>query len=396
MYYVEMFSALAEAIETLDIPLHRDALVDAYELADRLTARLSAALTAYDAAGGPEADGCVNLAQWLRHYADRARRDAHHEAATARRLRDLPVVAARFADGTLSAGQVAGIVANLTDGTVAAFAEQEADMIPRLAALSAADTATVMRQWSLCAESLLDGTEPAASSRALYVSRSLDGRRELSGHLGPEGGAILETALGAATQDLEGDSPRTPAQRRADALVDLCRWFLDHQHIQPAGRHRPHVNLIVDLADFEAGGHGRSPDGTVFDPATTSHFACDSALHRVMVARGAILDYGTATRTVPTALWNALVVRDHACRIGGCNRPAAWCEAHHIQWVEHGGPTSMDNLILVCSRHHHLIHQRRWDVKLLPDGTVEVTLTDGHILVSPPPLQGRHPPPDAR
>jgi predicted restriction endonuclease len=91
-------------------------------------------------------------------------------------------------------------------------------------------------------------------------------------------------------------------------------------------------------------------------------------------------------------LWNALVLRDGHCRIGGCDRPASWCEAHHIHWVEHGGPTRLDNLLLVCSRHHHLIHQHRWPVKLDPDGNVEVTLDDGTILASrPPPHPWHHP-----
>jgi hypothetical protein len=65
----------------------------------------------------------------------------------------------------------------------------------------------------------------------------------------------------------------------------MCRWFLDHQDTQPAGRHRPHVNLIVDMVDFEAGRSGGSVDGTILDPASVSVLACDSALQRVMVAR---------------------------------------------------------------------------------------------------------------
>jgi hypothetical protein len=381
-----MLSDLADAVENLDIPLERDALAAVYQLSDRLHAKLTAAIGAYDAAGGCEIDGCVNLAQWLRHWVDRSRGDAARDAKAAKVLRHVPVTSARYADGTLSAGQVAAIVANLSERTLDAFAEHEAELVPRLAALSAADTATVMRQWAICAEAVADVDEPAEPERSLHVWETLAGRRELSGHLDPDSGMVVETALReAATGDVEGGPTRTPAERRADALVDVCRWFLDHRHQPPAGRHRPHVNLAIGLDDLVAGRPGATADGDPVDAAAASRYACDSVLHRMLVARGAILDYGTATRTVPGPLWNALVLRDAHCRIGSCDRPATWCEAHHIQWVEHGGPTRLDNLILVCSRHHHLVHQNRWEVKLDCDGVVEVTLTDGTLLVSRPP-----------
>jgi hypothetical protein len=387
MYDDGMFGALTDAVETLEIPLHRDALVEVHQLCDRLAAKACVAAAAYDAADGPAADGCVSLAQWLRHYGGRSRRDAAREAATARRLRQLPVVSDRWLDGTLSSGQVAAIVANVSDRTVESFAAQEAALVPRLAALSAADTATVMRQWAACAEALLPDEEPAEPARSLHLSPTLGGRGELSGSFDAEATAILDTALRQATRpDVEGEAPRVPSERRADALVDVCRFFLDHQQTKPGGRHRPHVSVVIDLDDWEHGRPGATADGIPLDGSVISRLACDGALHRMLTARGAILDYGTATRAVPAPLYNALVLRDGHCRIGGCDRPPHRCEAHHVQWVEHGGPTSLDNLVLVCSRHHHLIHQHRWEVKLLPDGTVDVTLPDGcHLTSRPPP-----------
>jgi hypothetical protein len=85
---------------------------------------------------------------------------------------------------------------------------------------------------------------------------------------------------------------------------------------------------------------------------------CDSALHRVVTAgQSAILDYGTSTRTIPAPLWSALVIRDEHCRFPGCDRPSTWCEGHHLRWVTHGGPTELNNLVLLCSRHHHRLHE---------------------------------------
>jgi hypothetical protein len=188
------------------------------------------------------------------------------------------------------------------------------------------------------------------------------------------------------TDDVEGEPARSPSRRRADALVDVCRWFLDHQHHRPGGRHRPHVNVIVDLEVLEARGQGRLADGSLLDATTVQRLACDAGLHRVVTAgRSTILDYGTTTRTVPPPLFAALVVRDGRCRFGACDRPPQWCEAHHVVPVAEAGPTCMDNLVLACSRHHHVWHRPGWHVKLRPDGEVETTTPDGRIYVSRPP-----------
>jgi hypothetical protein len=109
-------------------------------------------------------------------------------------------------------------------------------------------------------------------------------------------------------------------------------------------------------------------------------------LHRVVMSgRSAILDYGTATRTIPTALWNALVIRDEHCRFPGCDRPSGRCEGHHVVWVIHDGPTELANLVLVCARHHHLLHEPGWHAKLLPDATFEVTNPEGVVRNTSPP-----------
>jgi hypothetical protein len=101
--------------------------------------------------------------------------------------------------------------------------------------------------------------------------------------------------------------------------------------------------------------------------------------------RSVILDMGVTTRVVTAALFVALVARDEHCRFPGCDRKASWCEGHHVVWFTHDGPTRLDNLVLVCSRHHHLLHKPGWQAKLLPDATFEVTYPDGRVRTSHPP-----------
>jgi Domain of unknown function (DUF222) len=384
---------LVEAIDNLDLPIDNSVLMQAFGLADRLNAKLVAAVGEHDKVEQWRGDGATSMTAWLRHHARRSARDAAMCTKTARRLCELPVTSAAYCDGVLAAGQVQAIVANLKDRTVAVFAEHETELVPELVDLSVGETATAMQDWARRADALL-GNDPdkAVPERSLHLSRILDGRCELSGSFDPEDGSVIDTALRlAASDDVDGEPARSPAQRRGDALLDVCRWFLDHQQDRRGGRHRPHLNVVTTLNDLERRGQGRLLDGTILDGTTVQRLFCDAGVHRVFVAgRSSILDYGTTTRTVPANLYNALVIRDRHCRFPGCDRPPDWCEAHHVRWVTHGGPTSFDNLTLQCSRHHHLLHTPGWDAKLLPDGTFIVTTPDGRTLEGGPP--GRPPP----
>jgi hypothetical protein len=389
----DTFKALSNAIDELDLPVDGAVLTEAFALADRLNAKLLAAVGDHDAGEVWRNDGATSMTAWLRHHTARSGRDAARCARTARRLHVLPVTARAYRDGVLSGGQVQAIVANLSDPTVGLFGQHEDTLIPELAGLSVQDTAVAMQEWAQRAQALLgDPPEPALPVRSLHLSRILDGRRELSGSFDPEGGAVIAAALRLAqTPDMAGEPARSPAHRRADALVDICRRFLDHQQTRRGGRHRPHLSVITTLPDLERGGGGRLVDGTRLDAATMGRLLCDAGVHRVITdGRSAILDYGTTTRTVPAPLFNALVIRDGHCRFAGCDRPPAWTEAHHVRWITRGGATSLDNLVLLCSRHHHLLHSPGWEAKLLPDNTVEVTDPTGRVHTSHPP--GHRPP----
>ena len=103
-----------------------------------------------------------------------------------------------------------------------------------------------------------------------------------------------------------------------------------------------------------------------------------------------------ATRVLTAAMWVGLVARDEHCRFPGCDRPATWCDGHHIHWFSRGGPTRIDNLVLLCRRHHKRLHQPGWHAKLLPDATFEVTNPDGHVRTSHPPGTLRFKPPPNR
>ncbi len=393
MYDSGVFEELGTAIDELDIPTDSTALAAVVGLRDRLDARISDAVAAHDHTRLWELDGATSMTAWL---ADRAAMPRPRAAATvgrARKLAHLPVTATAWRDGLLSSGQVAAIAAHLDPDTVGLFADHETAVVPTLVGLSVHDVAAAMGAWRECATA--DRDPQPEPSQALYLSSTLAGRWRLDGDLGGETGELLATALRLAqSPDVAGEPARSVATRRADALADICRHFLDHQHTRRAGRHRPHLNLILDLDRYQAlrTAGAASIDGTRLDRTSTDRLLCDTAVHRVLTSgRSAILDYGTTTRTIPAPLYNALVVRDRHCRFPGCDRPAAWCEGHHIHPWHTGGPTQLANLVLLCSRHHHLLHRPRWHTKLLPDTTLEITDPTGHVRTSHPPPTHRGP-----
>ncbi len=378
-----MFKDLAAVISDLDVPVDAGSLVEAIALRDRLDARIAEATGSFEATGCWGVDASASMTAWLRAHARMTRRSAQKLSVLGRRLRSLPVCAAAYADGTLSGGQVEAIVALLDDEMVEIFARYEAELVPYLVPLTVAGVSRAMGAWVRRARP--EPKEAKEPERALYLSRTLDDQWVLDGTLDPEGGAVVSAALRLAAPDL-ADGPASLAARRADALVDVCRFYLDYQKGRSGGRHRPHLNVVVELEDLMAGRGSRVVDGPELDGPSTSRLFCDSAVHRVVMAgRSAVLDYGMSIRTIPTPLWNALVIRDEHCRFPGCDRPSEWCEGHHVVWVTQGGPTELANLVMVCSRHHHVLHQPGWHAKLLPDATFEVTGPDGQVRSTSPP-----------
>jgi hypothetical protein len=296
------------------------------------------------------------------------------------------VTAAAWETGSLSTGQIDAILACVPTTHLERWAEHESAVVPALMGLSVDDTARAMRHWKARADATTDPPAGAEEDREVHLSLLLDGRRRLDGDLDPLGGELLATALRVAeTSDGDGDPVRSPGRRRGDALVDLARFFLDHQTTRPGGRHRPHLNVVIDLDALASRGSGEFVTGGTIDPASVQTPLCDATLHRLLTSRSAVLDYGTATRVVAAPLWNAIAIRDRHCRWPGCDRPTTWCDAHHVTHVAHGGPTDAGNLVPLCNRHHHRLHQPRWHAKLLPDATLHLTDPTGHVHTSHPP-----------
>ena len=102
------------------------------------------------------------------------------------------------------------------------------------------------------------------------------------------------------------------------------------------------------------------------DATTLELLACTATVRAALLApSGALLDLGRAQRLATPAQKTALLARDGGCVIPGCTVPGDACDAHHVTWWIHGGRTDLDNLALVCGRHHTEVHHETWEIRML-------------------------------
>jgi hypothetical protein len=117
---------------------------------------------------------------------------------------------------------------------------------------------------------------------------------------------------------------------------------------------------------------------------TSERLSCDASLVVMRHAPdGSVLDVGRKTRTIPASLRRALIARDTRCQFPGCT--ARRCDGHHIRHWADGGPTSLDNLALLCRRHHRAVHEEGFAVARTGDGALVFHRPDGtRVDVAPP------------
>ena len=230
---------------------------------DQLDARIAEVAGAFDAHELWDIDGATSMTAWLRSMASMTDRWAKRLSVLAPGMRQLPVCAAAYGDGSLSGGQVEAILAQVDDSTVGAVGGAGGR---RGALPGAAD-----RRRYITGHGRLEGPRHrnAGAGRARAPALPVpDPRRRyvLDGSFDAEGGAVVATALRLATPTM----PTTPAPgaKRADALVDVCRFFLDHQH-RGRGPAPPPPERGVDL-DAWPRAAGAGSGGPALDGASVS------------------------------------------------------------------------------------------------------------------------------
>ncbi len=242
------------------------------------------------------------------------------------------------------------------------------------------------------------------AANTLHASLVGDARLVISGELVGENALVVAQALNIKADELarryrhdhnQSDDVDMPARSTllALALAELCRAGLA---TDPATTRAPHpdVTLVIRTQSSQTGhDEGDEPDEQpsydlpdwfgrnddqpgLFtidgDRLTTleryQHLLCDAGVTTLIVdSLGVPLDLGQTVRLATPAQRRALAVRDGGCVFPGCDAPVSWCDAHHVDWYEHGGPTDIANLALLCRRHHGITHRHGWTMTTTPD-----------------------------
>ncbi|PZU43864.1 MAG: endonuclease [Arsenicicoccus sp.] len=357
---------------------------------NRLAAQVARTVRECEVTQAPEHDGLTTMASWLRGHGKLSPAAASRVVRTGRALADLPAVAEAFADGAVTAEQVALIAPVVEPANVAAAQAQAVDLAgvdATLAEVAAGSAFGPLRQvvGHYLARLDPDGPEPdPTEGRSWVFATHADGRVAGRFELDAVGGEKLQAVLESMVQAgrCAGDT-RTRAQQLADAAVQWADNVLASGQLPFLRTVKPHVVVTIPLADLVDPGTGPAAgqlaSGTAISAARARWLACDGKVTRIVVGpESQPLELGRSHRVVPPHLRRAVEYRDRHCVFAGCDAPAYWCDVHHVlEWVAHEGETSLENSALLCERHHTKVHhgfrierdaRGRWHTHR-PDGT---------------------------
>jgi hypothetical protein len=343
-----------------------------------------------------------STADWFTHLVGGFRREGRRKVRLARAVTaDYTATLESVRDGGTSMVQ-AGVICDSVETlptSPALRADAERVLLEQAKTLTATELVRAGRHIAAvvdpdreerAAEAALDREERAAHlQRFLSIVEDGAGGVRLKGYGSTEDGEVIRAALLPLTKpapavdpddptcETERD-PRDHGARLWDALIQTAQHSLDTDLPPQSHSTRPRVAVTTSLDNLtkalaEARGLPCPTEtGLELSVAAVRRLACDADIIPGVLGRdGQVLDVGRAQRLVTMAIWIALILRDQHCAFPGCTRPPSMCHAHHIVHWADGGPTSLNNLVLLCGEHHRVIHHTPWQVRLARDGRPE-------------------------
>ncbi len=306
----------------------------------------------FDERGGCLKWGLDCTAKWLAWRCDLSMATAREKVRVAGALKHLPLISAAFSTGELSYSKVRSL-------TRVANVDNEEDLVAFALRNTASHVAEYCRE--LCMGSPLSAgiAERAFVNRSLRVRRNADrGMMYLTVDLPLEAGELIEKALDKARDDeclkIPDVVDTSWSKRQADAFVTMLKEYLqDNAGETKSSSDHYLVNIHVDQSAL-VGEVGRSS----VPIETVKRLCCDG--HTVVMTEtsdGEPLSIGRKSRVVPKSIERAVRARDkNACRFPGC-RNKRFVDIHHIEHWANGGETAVSKLLLLCSKHHTLVHE---------------------------------------
>jgi hypothetical protein len=326
-------------------------------------------------------EDCRDMAHWVALNLGMTEYRAARWLSAAEALERLPRVSLALENGTLAIDKVVEL---------ARFATAE-DELTLISWARRKSVSAIKERGDELERVSLDEVVDVQANRSLSWWWMDDSRLGLMAALPPEEGAALIKAIERLTTSIpdsptDADSIDPIEARRADALVAMAKATIADDHDPDRATLLVHVD--IDALVSSDGPNALIAGGPVLHPAGAGRLGCDGRFQTILHdPNGAVVGIGRASRVVPHHLRRLVEHRDrYRCTFPGCGAKR-FTEAHHIVPWERGGPTDLDNLVLICSFHHKLVHDHRWRVSLSSDGSAEWRKPDGT-----PYVPGRAPP----
>jgi hypothetical protein len=338
----------------------------------RLMANRARIMGAFDARRAHAGDGSRSAAAWLARVTRCAPSEARAVARHGRRLPHMPATRDALAEGQISerhAAVLGGLHASVRKPVAEAFAGAEEMLVGDAKELSFDDFLAAVRYWENLVDA--DGAEDQAAddhaARRFHMSETWRGTWAADGQFDPLGGEEVHAELSRLEQELfradweeakavHGEHTclehlaRTPAQRRADALVVMAR----RSAAKPADAVEPRLLIVAHLGDESLSRMCELASGRVVTPGQLVPRLGDADIQRIVYAGRSrrITDLGERTRFFTGPLREAILLRDRHCQHPGCRVPAQSCQVDHVVPRSRGGLTSQANGQARCDHHN--------------------------------------------
>ncbi len=359
-----MFTEAHQSLQTASpVGLSRPELEDAVEALARVEAHAVERRLAFLAAIGDLEDGGVAPEDVNRSRARRSKKSSRKAAKTAKKLAAMPKTRAALAKGEITE-EHADAAADAAEQT----SPEEADDLVKYASAQPADLfGKRARDWAgnrRGDDEKKTRHQRQRANREATMWQDADGMTVFFAKFDPVTGKRIRSQLDEVYEGLwradggrEGTpgTMRSPEQRRADALAQLITTHESGSTKRPHPKYLGLVRLDYDRITAACGGEAVLVDGEALPQSVVDQILCDGALAgAIFGADGEVLWQGRSVRLATDAQWTQLIARDGGCI--GCGASPQHCEAHHIDYWENLGPTDIDNLVLLCSHDHHLVH----------------------------------------
>ncbi len=359
-----MFSSIHRRLDELSPHgMSRPELESAVEVLSKLESHAVERRLAFLAAIDDLNDGGVPAKDVNRSRARRSKRSSKKAAKTAAKLKKMPKTRDALANGEITE-EHADAAADAAEET----SEEEADdaLVDDAKAQPADMFERRARDWANSKQDEDEKRSRLERQRAKREAKAWtnpEGMTVLFAKFDPVVGKEITSRLEEVYEQMwradggrEGspDLVRSPEQRRADALAAILTSGAGRTK-RPHPKHMAIVRLDYERVFGSLDGEATLIDGEALPQSVLDRIVCDGALvGAIFGTDGAVLWQGRSVRLATDEQWAQLVVRDGGCV--GCGASPSHCEAHHIDYWEHQGPTDIDNLVLVCSGDHHLLH----------------------------------------